>query len=229
MVTGAATQISSGGLQGVSGSLTTMVVGAISATGYLGVFGLMLVESVSLPIPSEVILPFAGYLVSIGRLEFWFTVILATAAGVLGAFVDYYIGLFLGMRVVSDYGSRFFIDPKQMKRVERLFQKHGGAIVFASRLVPGLRTLISFPAGSARMNLLKFAFYTALGCFLFDTALVYAGDYLGAHWSAIRAVGTLELVATVVVILIAIWMVVHIRRDRSSDNPGTGVVPATSA
>ena len=96
----------------------------------------MLLEATSVPVPSEVILPFAGYLVSIGRLGYWETVGLATLAGVIGALIDYYIGLFLGTKVISNYGSRFFIGDEQMMKVESLFQRHGGQIAFFSRLSP---------------------------------------------------------------------------------------------
>jgi membrane protein DedA with SNARE-associated domain len=213
---GSAGQISAGGLLSITGAVTSAVVGAISSTGYLGIFSLMLLEGTSLPIPSEVILPFAGYLVSTGSLNFWLTVALAGSAGVIGALVDYYIGLYLGMRVISNYGSRFFIGQDQMRRVELLFEKHGGAIVFASRLIPGVRTLASFPAGSAKMNLPRFTLYTALGCFSFDAALVYAGDYLGAHWSAIRAIGVVEVGATIFILLVAALVFVRMQRNSSS-------------
>jgi len=197
----------------VGGAVTSAVVGAIASTGYAGVFGLMLLEGTSLPVPSEVVLPFAGYLVSTGRLDLWLTVALATSAGVIGALVDYYVGLFLGTRVLSDYGSRLFLSQDQVRRVERLFQKHGRAIVFASRMIPGARTLVSFPAGATRMSLPRFTLYTALGCLVFDAALIYAGDYLGDHWSAIKAVGVLETGATLLVLALAAWAFLRMQRE----------------
>ena len=200
-----------GVLGSASGAAESWVSSAISSTGYAGIFGLMLLEGTSLPVPSEVILPFAGYLVSVGRLEFWLTVALATLAGALGALIDYYIGRFLGTKAVSNYGSRFFISKEQMKKMELLFGKHGARIVFASRLIPGVRTLISFPAGSARMDLAKFTFYTVLGCFGFNALLVYAGDYLGSHWSAIRAIGVFELAGTVIVLACSLWLFLRIQ------------------
>jgi len=219
MITGASGQVSVAGVGAITGAVTNAIVDSINATGYLGIFGLMLLEGTSLPIPSEVVLPFAGYLVSIGRLEFWLTVGLATLAGVIGALVDYYIGKYLGMRVISNYGSRFFISQEQMRKVELLFEKQGGKIVFASRLIPGLRTLASFPAGSAGMNLPKFTLYTALGCFGLDAVLVYVGDYLGVHWSTIRAIGILELVATVAVLIAAVWIFFRIQHKQSPEAP----------
>lgn len=213
VVAGPMGQISIGSLSSLSGAVTSAVVGAIGSTGYAGVFGLMLLEATSLPVPSEVILPFAGYLVSTGRLDFWLTVALATSAGVIGALVDYYVGLFLGTRVVSDNGSRFFLRGEQTRRVELLFQRHGRAIVFTSRMIPGARTLVSFPAGATRMSLPRFTLYTALGCLVFDAALVYAGDYLGAHWSTIRAIGVLEVGATLVVLVLAAWAFVRMQKS----------------
>ncbi|MDA4134043.1 MAG: DedA family protein [Thaumarchaeota archaeon] len=218
LVTGANFGTSTGVVQNVTGALTSVVISAINGTGYLGIFGLMLLEATSLPVPSEVILPFAGYLVSIGRLGYWETVGLATLAGVIGALIDYYIGLFLGTKVISNYGSRFFIGREQMMKVESLFQRHGGQIAFFSRLVPGVRTLASFPAGSARMNLPRFTLYTALGCFVFDAVLVYAGDYFGAHWSVIRSIGILEIGVTVAVIVAAGWVFLRMQK-RSQEQP----------
>lgn len=216
MITGATGQISVASVGSISGTITDAIAGTINSLSYFGVFGLMLLEATSLPVPSEVVLPFAGYLVSIGRLEFWLTVALATLAGVLGALIDYHIGKFLGTKVLSNYGSRFFISEEQMRKMESLFEKHGARIVFASRLIPGVRTLVSFPAGGARMGLVKFTFYTALGCFGFNALLVYAGDYLGSHWSAVRAIGVFELAATVIVLVFSLWLFLRIQRRQTA-------------
>jgi membrane protein DedA with SNARE-associated domain len=194
------------GIVTAGASITTFVISGVNAGGYLGIFGLMLLEGTSLPIPSEVILPLGGYLVSMGRLEFWTTVALATSAGVIGALIDYYIGLYLGMRLISNYGSRFFISKDQMNRVEWLFARYGSWIIFGSRMMPGVRTLASFPAGSARMNLTKFVVYTALGCFLFDGARVYLGDYLGSNWATLTSIGIVEIGAMILVLLAAAWV-----------------------
>lgn len=204
--------LSGGTLSSVSGDVTSAVVSAISSAGYFGVFGLMFLEATSLPVPSEVVLPFAGYLVSTGELDFWVTVALAVAAGVLGGLVDYYIGLVVGMRVLSNYSSRFFVSKEQLQRMDALFAKHGSIVIFLSRLVPGIRTLASFPAGAARMNLPRFVLFTVLGCLVFDTALVYVGDYLGSNWDSIKAVGTLEIGATALVIILAAWVFLRMHR-----------------
>jgi membrane protein DedA with SNARE-associated domain len=212
-ITNAAGSFSISSLHNLSNSVTATVIATINATGYLGIFGLMLLEGVSLPVPSFVVLPFAGYLVSVGRLEFWTIVGIATLAGIIGSFVDYYIGMFLGMRAITNYGGRFFVSPEQMHKMELLFEKHGGKIVFLSRLIPGVRTLASFPAGSARMNLPKFTLYTTLGYVILNVVLVYIGDYLGAHWDAVRAGGIVEIGVTVVVLIAALWLFLRYRKQ----------------
>jgi membrane protein DedA with SNARE-associated domain len=220
LVTGGGSTASIGLVQTATGAVTNLVITAIDNTGYLGIFGLMLLEGTSLPIPSEVVLPFAGYLVSLGRIDFWVTVAVATSAGVIGALIDYYIGLFLGMKVISNYGSRFFISNEQMQRVQDLFQKHGSRIVFISRLIPGVRTLASFPAGSARMSLPKFTLYTTLGCLLFDVLLVYVGDYFGSHWNVVRSIGVLEIGATIAVLVTAALVYMRMQKsDQKTSEP----------
>jgi membrane protein DedA with SNARE-associated domain len=221
MVTGGGSANSSGLAQAVTGAVTNSVITAINNTGYLGIFSLMLLEATSLPVPSEVVLPFAGYLVSQGRLDLWASVVLATSAGVIGALIDYYIGLFLGMKVISNYGSRFFISEEQMQSVQSLFQRRGSTIIFLSRLVPGIRTLASFPAGSARMNLPKFIVFTALGCFIFDAILVYVGDYFGSNWGVVRSIGVLEIGATIVVIIAAAFVFMRMGRKSLPQVKGT--------
>jgi membrane protein DedA with SNARE-associated domain len=212
-ITNAAGSFSISGLRDLSNSATATVIATINATGYLGIFGLMLLEGTSLPVPSFVVLPFAGYLVSIGRLEFWTIVGIATVGGMIGAFVDYYIGMFLGMRAIANYGGKFFISPEQMHKMELLFQRHGGRIVFLSRLIPGVRALSSFPAGSAKMNLPKFTLYSTLGYLILNVVLVYIGDYLGAHWDAVRAAGIVEIGATVIVLLVGLWLFIRFRKQ----------------
>jgi len=208
--------ISLGAFLALPQTATNAATGAMLDAGYLGVFSLMFLEATSLPIPSEVVLPFAGYMVSTGRLDLWVTVAVAALAGVAGGLIDYYVGMFLGKRLTSNYGSRFFLSPQQMSRIETLFQRHGAKLIFASRLIPGIRTLASFPAGSARMKLSTFILYTALGCLVFDAALVYTGDYLGSNWEALRSSGTLDVGATAAVVVIAALVFIKMHRESVS-------------
>ncbi len=164
-------------------SITQGVTATVQNWGYPGIFGLMLLESSSLPIPSEVVLPFAGYLVSAGQLNFWVVVVIATFAGILGSLIDYYIGL-KGGTFVSQKRllGRVLSSTNQLEVAARWFNRHGAMMVFASRVIPGFRTVISFPAGAAKMPLAKFIAFTSAGCLLWNGLLVYFGYFLGTRW-----------------------------------------------
>lgn len=199
--------------------VTQNVTATIQSFGYTGVFILMLLESCSLPIPSEIILPFAGYLVSLGQLNLWLAVLVATVAGVLGSLVDYYIGL-KGVNVLTKHKTmqRLLFSQTQMNTVQNWFTKHGSAVVFLSRLVPGFRTIVSFPAGAVSMPIAKFTVYTMAGCLVWDAVLIYAGKVVGASWREIAAVNSHIIVGVVVAALIAIsiYLANKLRASRRS-------------
>ncbi len=195
--------------------LTHNVTAAVRSWGYCSVFGLMILESSSLPIPSEVILPFAGYLISAGQLDFLATTAVATVAGVLGALVDYYIGLrgvsFLSQRRVL---GRFLFSKTQIDVVARWFNRRGALTVFASRLVPGLRTIVSFPAGAAKMPLARFIIYTAAGCLIWNGLLIYLGYFLGARWQQVAGASHYIIIVAFAGLLVAFVLFLIRRRMR---------------
>lgn len=197
--------------------LTRYFVEVVSSWGYGGVFFLMLLESSSLPIPSEVVLPFAGYLVSVGQLNFWVTVLVATVAGIAGSLVDYYIGL-KGVHVLAEHRvlGRVFFTKRQLGFVVRWFNRYGGAIVFLSRLVPGFRTIVSFPAGAVKMPLTKFIAYTTVGCLVWNGLLIYVGVFLGARWREVAGVAHYLIIAAVATAIVALFVFLVIRRKRRS-------------
>jgi membrane protein DedA with SNARE-associated domain len=129
----------------------------VSSWGYVGILFLMLLESSSLPIPSEVILPFAGYLVSQGQLNLYLTTLLATVAGIAGSMIDYYIGM-KGSRILTKQKAldKILHNKGTLQTANSWFKKYGSAAVVLSRMAPGIRTLLSFPAGAAKMPLFKF-------------------------------------------------------------------------
>jgi membrane protein DedA with SNARE-associated domain len=180
-------------------SFTHNVTATIGSWGYVGVFFLMLLESSSLPIPSEVILPFAGCLVSTGQLGFLLTVLVSTVAGVAGSLIDYYIGL-KGVHLLLKYKilGRTLFSTSQLETAACWFNKRGSIMVFIGRLVPGVRTLISFPAGAVKMSMPKFLVYTTAGCLLWNSLLIYVGYYLGQNWTAVAGVLHYVLIAVVV-------------------------------
>lgn len=188
----------------------------VQSWGYVGLFIFMILESSSLPIPSEVILPFAGYLVSQGLLNFWLVITISTIAGVIGSLIDYYIGLkgtsFLAKRRTIQ---SLLYDQGRMQTVERWFTKHGAPIVFLSRLIPLFRTLISFPAGAVKMPLSRFLTYTTAGCLIWNTILVAIGLYVGDNWREVTGVVhyLIIIVAIVAVVVLVLWWIR--RRNRS--------------
>jgi membrane protein DedA with SNARE-associated domain len=192
--------------------ITRGVTGAVRAWGYTGIFGLMLLESSSLPVPSEVILPFAGYLASLGQLDIWITVTLATVAGVAGSLFDYYIGL-KGVHALTQNKilGKIVLSTKQLEVAEKWFTKYGSLMIFTSRMIPGFRTTFSFPAGAVKMKLSKFIGFTFAGCFLWNVLLIYLGWYLGKNWTQVAGVSHYLIVA---VAAIAIIIVVYIVKKR---------------
>ena len=163
--------------------------------GYLGVGVAMAIESAMIPLPSELILPFAGFLVSDtsaiepltkGPWNFWIVVVVATLGNTVGSVIGYFIGAWGGRPFLERYGKYLLIRPHEIELADRFFQKYGSATAFFSRLLPIVRTFISFPAGVARMHLGKFILYSTLGAFPWSILLVYAGEQLGSRWQDIR-------------------------------------------
>ncbi len=158
------------------------IIGAISAAGYVGVAALMAIESACIPLPSEIIMPFAGYLASTGRFGL-FPAALAGAVGCnIGSTVAYYVGATGGRRFVERWGSLVLLDPKDLDRAERFFARFGTPAVLIARLLPVVRTFIALPAGMARMRQLPFQVYTFLGSLVWCYALAYVGYVLGTRW-----------------------------------------------
>jgi membrane protein DedA with SNARE-associated domain len=152
----------------------------------------MAMESATLPIPSEVILPLAGYyLVYIGHFNFWLVVIAASIGSLLGTLTDYAIGYYLGRVTILRYGRIVRLNENHLKTAEGWFMRHGNVAVLLARFVPLIRTLIAFPAGIGEMNLAKFIGYSIVGIFAWDAILTYVGLISGQNYAAI--VGTLQM------------------------------------
>ncbi|MDJ0391018.1 DedA family protein [Roseomonas sp. E05] len=164
--------------------MATWIVAFISATGYGGVAALMAAESACIPLPSEVIMPFAGYLASTGR----FSLALAATAGAvgcsLGSSAAYALGARGGRRLVERWGRFVLLRPEALERADRFFQRFGAPAVFVARLLPVIRTFIALPAGITRMRQLPFQLYTFLGSWPWCYALAYVGYRLGERWNA---------------------------------------------
>ena len=166
-------------------AIASWIIGVISSMGYGGIVLLMAIESACIPLPSEVIMPFAGFLVSKGEMTL-FGIALAGAIGcVLGSIPAYYLGMFGGRPLVEKYGKYVLISHKDLDMADRWFKNHGEIIIFIARLLPAVRTFIAFPAGVARMNMTKFIIYTFVGSFIWCWVLGYAGMKTGEHWETL--------------------------------------------
>jgi membrane protein DedA with SNARE-associated domain len=188
--------------------VAAFITAAISSLGYLGVFLMMAVESAAIPLPSEIIMPFSGYLVSRGEFTLHGAAFWGAAGCVLGSWVAYAIAAWGGRAFVLKYGRYVLISRHDLDLAERLFNRFGSPIIFFSRLMPVVRTFISLPAGLARMPLVRFTVYTFLGSYPFCYALAYVGCALGERWHSLESeFRKYDLVIGAVLVLGAVWWV----------------------
>jgi membrane protein DedA with SNARE-associated domain len=163
-------------------SLSALIIATISTMGYGGVVLLMAIESACVPLPSEVTMPFAGYLAATGRFDLNLVAIAGAVGCLLGSYVAYFVGASGGRRLLLKYGRYILIAPHEIELADRFFDRWGSLAVFISRLLPVVRTFIALPAGVARMRLVPFTIYTLLGSYIWCLALAWAGMKLGQHW-----------------------------------------------
>lgn len=175
-----------GFIETVLSELSRFVIACISRFGYSGILFTMAIESACIPLPSEIIMPFSGYLVSTGE----FTMLGVTLAGavgnVMGSIAAYYAGIWGGRPFVERYGPYFLVSRKDLDLADRWFQKYGEAAVFFSRMLPVVRTFISLPAGVARMNFPRFVLFTFIGALPWCYLLAYIGLKMGEKWDQLR-------------------------------------------
>lgn len=176
----------------------------ILALGIMGVFIGMFLESAYIPVPSEVILPYAGYLVYIHRASLTEAMLAGLLGGLFGAVFAYWIARYGGRPLVERYGRYVLIHQKQMDRADRWFRRHGDGAVFFGRLLPGIRTYISLPAGVAEMPLGRFVLFSLLGALPWTILFTYIGYILGNKWQNIGQLA--QYFAVVVVILFIAWV-----------------------
>ncbi len=194
--------------------LAGWVVAIIGFLGYAGVFVLMLVESCGIPMPSEVIMPFSGFLVARGELNFWLVVILGAFGNLVGSWLAYFIGARGGRPLIEKYGKYFLISHHDLDLADRWFAKFGDWMVFIGRLLPVVRTYISFPAGIAKMNFKKFSIYTFAGALQWSLLFAWLGVKMGDNWELIREkLHDFDMAMLVLVIVAVVWYVWrHLKR-----------------
>jgi len=183
--------------------------------GYLGIFLLMTVESSFIPFPSEIILIPAGYLASKGEMSISMIMIAGVGGSIVGAFINYYLAFLVGRKFLKKYGKYFFIKESALDKMEDYFAKHGHISTFIGRLIPGIRQLISIPAGLSRMNIAVFSFYTALGASIWAFILVALGYFIGENQELISIYLKQIIIGILVsLILLGYWYYLVQKRKR---------------
>ena len=181
--------------------------------GYLGIFIMTLVEGTFIPIPSEITLIPAGYLITKGDLSLTYVLICSIVGTISGALINYFIAYRYGRRLLIRYGKYFLFTKSKLTQMEKFFHKHGPISAFIGRIMPGLKHFISFPAGLARMDIKLFCIYTSLGGGLWATLLVFIGIFIGNDEAEIKA--HLQLINYGLLLVIALLVAVYIWRHKS--------------
>ncbi len=166
--------------------ISNWALGFINSTGYVGIFILSLLESAGIPIPSEVVIPFSGFLVTSGKFSLWGVAIVATLANLAGSIILFLIGRSGGRWILERYGKYIFIHKKDLDTADRWFSEHGVKAVFWGRMLPVVRTFISLPAGVAGMDLARFSLFTFLGALPWNFLLALIGLKAGENWNILH-------------------------------------------
>ncbi len=196
------------------GHLTHFIVQTISNSGYVGIFFLMVAESALIPIPSEVIMPFSGYLVSSGKFGVIPVIIAGSAGNLAGSLIAYFVGAYLGRGFVLRYGKYVLLKRSHLELAESYFEKYGSRSIFVGRLLPAIRTYISLPAGAAKMSLKKFVIFTIVGSTVWSTILTYIGIKLGQEWDHIRKYSNYFDIIVIIAVIIAV--IVYWKKRKSA-------------
>jgi membrane protein DedA with SNARE-associated domain len=201
---------------GLTEALCTYNTAIIHQCSYIGIFILMALESMIAPIPSEMVMPFAGFLIFTGHFDPVWVMVASTSGSIVGSLLSYGMGV-LGEPVVLRYGRYLFLNPHHLEWTKNFFARYGNITIFISRFIPVVRHLISIPAGLARMSLAPFILYTAVGAFLWNGFLTYCGIRLKEHWRIIQQYTHIldYLVAAVLLAGLAyfVWKFREVRRS----------------
>ena len=199
--------------------LAQFVVATIDKVGYFGIFFLMALESCGIPMPSEVIMPFSGFVVAEGKMLFWTIVIVGALGNLVGSWIAYWIGYKGGRPLVEKYGKAVLLSSHDLDLADRWFKKYGQLTVFFGRILPVVRTYISFPAGIAKMNFKKFITFTFLGALPWCALLAWLGVKMGDNWELIRtkmhSFDTAMAIVIIILIILYIWR--HLKLKAKSE------------
>lgn len=206
-------------LEQIVTELSRFIVAAIARFGYAGILIMMAIESACIPLPSEIIMPFSGYLVSTGQFSIWGVTLAGAVGNVIGSVVAYYAGVWGGRPFVERYGPYLLVSRRDLELADRWFAKYGEAAVLISRMLPVVRTFISLPAGIARMHFPRFVIFSFVGAVPWCYLLAYIGLKMGERWDQLREYfHRLDLVIGVLLVMaVAYFLWSHWPRRRQAD------------
>ena len=195
-------------------SVIEWIVEFVHGFGYIGIFIMTFLESTFMPIPSEVTMIPAGYLVQQGKMDFWLVWIAATFGTLCGSLANYYLALYLGRPMLLRYGKYFFMNERKLAKVETFIANHGEIAMFTGRLVPGLRHFIAFPAGLVRMRLKPFCIYTTLGGAIWMAVLIGVGYVIGDNKEMVKYYMPYVIGVVLIVALIGIFVYIRLYKRK---------------
>ena len=197
--------------------LIEFITSFIGQLGYSGIFFLMILESALIPIPSEIIMPFSGFLSSMGRLDPFLVTLAGSLGNVVGSVLTYYLGIRAGRKFILKYGKYILFRKEHLEITENLFRRYGDKISFAGRLLPGIRTYVSLPAGIGKTDFKKFVMYSFAGSLVWNSILLYAGMNLGRNWKNIDKYSVyLDVAAVLSVAIFVVWFVYKTKRKSNA-------------
>lgn len=197
--------------------LVEIFIKVISDAGYLGLTLLMSLESMIAPVPSEAVMPFAGFLIYQGKMHWEAVIFFSTLGSIIGSLISYYIGMSFGRPLIVKYGKYLLLNEHHLDLTEKFFKKFGQKTIFISRFIPIVRHFISLPAGAAKMNVWIFSAYTIIGAGIWNFFLTYLGYRLGSNWSAIRAYSEKLDIVVLVLIIIGIGYLFYKNKRKKTD------------
>ncbi|HLC85962.1 MAG TPA: DedA family protein [Candidatus Nanoarchaeia archaeon] len=196
--------------------IINLIVQFMEILGYPGLLILMALESMIAPVPSEVVMPFAGFLIAEGKFTFLMVAIFSTLGSMMGSLISYWLGLFGGRKFVNKFGKYLLLDESHLDWTEKWFERKGEKTIFISRFVPIVRHLISIPAGIGKMNLKKFILYTVVGALIWNMFLVYLGFKLKQRWELIHEYSPqLDILAGIILLIVIGYFIYrHVKQTK---------------
>jgi membrane protein DedA with SNARE-associated domain len=211
-------------MHGIETHILVLIKHFLSAVGYPGIFALMLIEGFGIPIPSELTMPFSGFLASVAggsRFVLPGVIVVGAAGEVAGGIIAYALGYYGGRPALERYGRLVLLSPEELEKGERWFRRYGDWVVLVVRLSPVIRSFIALPAGVVRMPIWRFVLYSALGSLVWCTVLAFAGHALGQHWGSIsKDISRYNpVIIALVVLLIAFAIYKRVTAGRGEEGP----------